>query len=48
MNNIMVKIEIKDKKILYQLDVNSRQSFSQIGRKVGISKATVGYRVKST
>lgn len=42
----MVKLDLKDKKILYQLDINSRQSFSQIGKKVGLSKAVVDYRVK--
>jgi len=46
MYNNMTKFDLKDKKILYQLDVNSRQSFSQIGKKVGLSKAVVDYRVK--
>jgi DNA-binding Lrp family transcriptional regulator len=39
-------IDMKDKKILYQLDVNARQSFSQIGKKVGLPKTVVSYRVK--
>jgi DNA-binding Lrp family transcriptional regulator len=42
----MVKIDLKDRKILYQLDLNSRQSLSQIGRKVGLSKVSVGNRIK--
>lgn len=42
----MVKIDLKDRKILYQLDINSRQSFSQIGKKVGISKNLVKYRIE--
>lgn len=42
----MTKVDIKDKKILYQLDINSRQSFSQIGKKVGLSKTVVDYRIK--
>ena len=42
----MTKIDIKDKEILYQLDLNSRQSFSQLGKKVGIHKDVASYRVK--
>jgi Lrp/AsnC family transcriptional regulator for asnA, asnC and gidA len=42
----MEKIDIKDKKILYHLDLNSRQSFSQLGKKVGLHKDVVTYRVK--
>jgi len=42
----MEKLDIKDKKILYHLDLNSRQSFSQLGRKVGLYKEIVNYRVK--
>ncbi len=42
----MEKLDIKDKKILYHLDLNSRQSFSQLGKKVGFYKEIVNYRVK--
>ena len=42
----MEKIDLKDKKILYHLDLDSRQSFSQIGRKVGLHKDVVANRVK--
>jgi DNA-binding Lrp family transcriptional regulator len=42
----MVKIDLKDRKILYQLDLNCRQSNNQIGRKVGLSKEVVNYRIK--
>lgn len=41
----MVKIDLKDRKILYQLDLNCRQSNTQIGKKVGLSKKVVGYRI---
>ena len=41
----MEKLDIKDRKILYQLDIDSRQSFSQIGKKVGLHKDVVTYRV---
>lgn len=42
----MEKLDLKDRKILYHLDLNSRQSFSQIGKKVGLHKDVVAYRVK--
>ncbi len=42
----MEKLDIKDRKILYELDVDSRQSFRSIGRKVGLSKDVVAGRVK--
>ena len=46
MNNIMIKIDLKDKKILYELDYNSRQTLSKIGKKVGLHKNVVAYRIK--
>jgi Lrp/AsnC family leucine-responsive transcriptional regulator len=42
----MVEIDLKDRKILYQLDLNCRQSNAQIGKKVGLSKEVVKYRIK--
>jgi Lrp/AsnC family leucine-responsive transcriptional regulator len=42
----MEKLDIKDRKILYHLDLNSRQSFSQVGKKVGLHKDSVAYRIK--
>jgi len=42
----MVKLDLKAKKILYQLDVNSRQPNSEIAKKVGLSKQVVGFRIK--
>ena len=42
----MEKIDLKDRRILYELDVDSRQSFRNIGRKVGLSKDVVASRVK--
>lgn len=41
----MIKLDIKDRRILYELDVNSRQSFQEIGKKVGLSKDSVIYRI---
>lgn len=42
-----MKLDIKDRKILYELDKNSRQSFSEIAKKVQLSKEVVNYRVKN-
>jgi len=42
----MVKIDLKDRKILYELDLDCRQSNSQIGKKVGLGRDVVGYRIK--
>jgi len=39
-------LTIKDKKILKELDKNSRQSIAQIGKKTRISKETVNYTMK--
>ncbi len=41
-----MKIDLKDRKILYHLDLNCRQSNSQIGKKVGLSRKVVEYRIK--
>jgi len=46
MHDIMVKVDLKDRKILYELDFNSRQSFSQIGKKVGLHKNVVSYKIR--
>jgi DNA-binding Lrp family transcriptional regulator len=42
----MVTIDLKDRKILHELDLNSRQSNTQIGKKVGLKKDVVSYRIK--
>lgn len=42
----MLNIDKIDRKILYQLDLNSRQPFSQIGKKISQPKANVSYRVQ--
>lgn len=40
------KLDKKDKAILYQLDLNSRQSFQQIAKKVRLSREVVQYRIR--
>lgn len=42
----MIKLDLKDRKILYELDLNSRQSFQKIGKKIRLSKESVFYRIK--
>jgi Lrp/AsnC family leucine-responsive transcriptional regulator len=42
----MTTLDIKDRKILYELDLNARQSLTQIGKKVGLKKDVVSYRLK--
>lgn len=41
-----IKIDLKDKKMLYELDRDSRQSSKEIARKVGLSEQVVGNRIK--
>lgn len=41
-----VKIDLKDKRILYELDRDSRQSNKQIAKKVKLSEQVVGNRIK--
>lgn len=40
-------MDVKDKKILYELELAARDSFSQIGKKVGLSKETTNNRIKN-
>lgn len=42
----IVKLDLKDRKILAELDNNARQSNSQIAKKVGLNKNTVNYKIK--
>jgi DNA-binding Lrp family transcriptional regulator len=42
----MENLDLKDRKILYQLDLNCRKPNTQIGKKVGLSKEVVNYRIK--
>ncbi len=41
----MLALDVKDKKILFELDIDSRQSFLSIGKKVKLSREVVNYRV---
>ena len=41
-----ITLDLKDRKILYELDLSARQTNSTIAKKVGLSKDTVNYRIK--
>jgi len=40
-----MKLDLKDRKILYELDLNCRQSNAQIGKEVGLGRDVVAYRI---
>jgi len=40
-------VDLKDRKILFELEQDSRQSLSQIAKKVGLKKETVFHRMRS-
>jgi DNA-binding Lrp family transcriptional regulator len=42
-----VKLDLKDRKLLYELDTDSRQSASQLAKKVGISKQGTTYAINN-
>lgn len=42
-----VKLDLKDRKILYELDLNSRASLGSLAKKVGLSKQVVDYRIRN-
>ncbi|MFH1521602.1 MAG: AsnC family transcriptional regulator [archaeon] len=41
-----MKLDLKDKKILSELEMNARISFAELGKKVGLSKQVVKYRIQ--
>lgn len=41
------KLDLKDKRLLYELDLNSRQSFNELSRKLKLSKTAVLYRINN-
>jgi len=45
-NNNVIRLSVKDKRIIKELNKDSRQSFSAIAKKVGLPKNVVNYRVK--
>ncbi|MBT6995530.1 AsnC family transcriptional regulator [Candidatus Woesearchaeota archaeon] len=43
----MADLDVKDRKILQILDMDARQTYSQIAKRVGLSKEVVNYRLKN-
>ena len=41
----MQDLDAKDRKLLYELDCNSRQTIQQLARKIGLSKDGIKYRI---
>ncbi len=41
-----IKLDAKDKKILYELDMDARQAITKIAKKVKLSREVVAYRIK--
>ncbi|MEK6898630.1 MAG: Lrp/AsnC family transcriptional regulator [Nanoarchaeota archaeon] len=41
----MIKLTLKDRKLLYELDLNSRQSVNELSRKIGVSKTAISYKI---
>ena len=39
-------LDLLDRKILYELDLNSRMTFKELGKKLNIAKETASFRVK--
>ena len=42
----MEKLDLKDRKILYELDLDARQTDKEIARKVGLSREATRYRIQ--
>ena len=40
-----IQLDLKDRKIISELDFNARKSYSEIAKKVGLSKQVVEYRI---
>ncbi len=40
------KLDLKDKRILFELNKDSREQFSKIAKRTGLSKQAVGYRIQ--
>ncbi len=47
MTSKLIKLDLKDKKLLYELDADSRQSASQLAKKVGISKQGCTFKINN-
>ena len=41
-----MRIDLKDKKLLYWLDQNSRATNKELGRRIGLSEQAIGYKIR--
>ncbi|MBU0498070.1 MAG: AsnC family transcriptional regulator [Candidatus Thermoplasmatota archaeon] len=41
----MGNLDVKDRRILYELDIHTRQPITRIGKKVGLPKTSVAYHI---
>ncbi len=44
---LIMKLDLKDKKLLYELDIDSRQPASQLAKKIGISKQGCTFKINN-
>lgn len=42
----MLKLDARDKRLLYELDLNSRQSYTKLGKRIRLSPQAVEHRIK--
>jgi DNA-binding Lrp family transcriptional regulator len=42
----MIKLDLKDRKLLYWLDQNSRATNKELSKKVGLTEQAIGYKIK--
>ena len=42
----MIALDLKDRKILHQLDINCRRSDTVIGKTIGLSSQVIGFRIR--
>jgi len=45
--NALVKLDLKDKKLLFELDFNARAPYSQLAKAIGLSKQGTEYKVNN-
>jgi len=46
MSEKTIKLDLRDKKLLYELDLDARQTYRELARKLGVSKEVIIYRMK--
>ena len=41
-----INLDVKDRKLLFELDMNARASLTELSKKIGLSKQSIDYRIK--